>query len=63
LRGGKTASFIGIFVIPPLYVLFQSLRKRFPAAAGPPQPAATTDASERPSAHVAPQATAPPPAK
>jgi hypothetical protein len=32
------ASFVGIFAIPPLYVLFQSLRERIrgPAAAGVP---------------------------
>jgi hypothetical protein len=30
-----TASFIGIFAIPPLYVIFQSLRERLRKSARP----------------------------
>jgi hypothetical protein len=33
--GMLTASFIGIFAIPPLYVIFQSLRERLRKSARP----------------------------
>ena len=35
------ASFIGIFAIPPLYVMFQAIRERLRPAAGMQTPAAT----------------------
>ena len=34
------ASFIGIFAIPPLYVMFQAIRERLRPAAGMQTPAA-----------------------
>jgi hydrophobe/amphiphile efflux-1 (HAE1) family protein len=48
--GMIAASFIGIFVIPPLYVMFQAVRERLRPAARPketvaPPPAATPSAS------------------
>ena len=45
------ASFIGIFAIPPLYVMFQAIRERLRPASGMQTPAATqTPAGEQPRA-------------
>jgi Cu/Ag efflux pump CusA len=44
------ASFLGIFVIPPFYVVFQGLRERLKPSSGArtaaPQPAPTDSAAE-----------------
>jgi hypothetical protein len=46
------ASFLGIFVIPPLYVTFQGLRERLKPSSRP-RPAPGTAASEAAPAHHA----------
>jgi len=50
------ASFIGIFVIPPLYVAFQSIRERIRPSARPPA-AQVLDASKSPTPDASPGAT------
>jgi hydrophobe/amphiphile efflux-1 (HAE1) family protein len=50
------ASFIGIFVIPPLYVAFQSIRERIRPSARPPA-APVLDASKSPTPDASPDAT------
>ena len=53
------ASFLGIFVIPPLYVVFQSLRERIRPSARPPA-AHVLDVSKSPTHDAPPDATSPP---
>jgi Cu/Ag efflux pump CusA len=45
--GMLSASFIGIFAIPALYVIFQSIRERLRASARPAPAAATTKATTK----------------
>ena len=41
------ASFVGIFAIPPLYVMFQAIRERLRPSTRPTEPAPYADESSR----------------
>jgi hypothetical protein len=58
------ASFIGIFVIPPLYVAFQALREKLRPSTRPREERATaSDAAAAREPGVLPATKAPPPAE
>jgi hydrophobe/amphiphile efflux-1 (HAE1) family protein len=51
--GMIVASFIGIFAIPPLYVMFQAIRERLRPSSRPPLERPAPDEKKAPTAHAA----------
>jgi hydrophobe/amphiphile efflux-1 (HAE1) family protein len=51
--GMIVASFIGIFAIPPLYVMFQAIRERLRPSSRPPLERPVPDEKKAPTAHAA----------
>jgi multidrug efflux pump subunit AcrB len=56
--GMIAASFIGVFAIAPLYVMFQAIRERLRPSTRPIEPAPPPDPAESAEPHTAPQSTA-----
>jgi multidrug efflux pump len=46
------ASFLGIFAIPPLHVIFQQMREKLRPGAHPPEAERTSEAETPPAVHA-----------